>query len=186
MKLVQLKFVGLFKNDYDNNSFVCVLEENASNKRKLYVKMSQEEADEILKYIQSDDSSVKCSVPENLSDFIKEGYKVSNINISFNCGQQVGIANICKNTQKLQILINLCSVIFLMLNYNVKVFTKNESFDTLNNNFELVSSKFNDIDNKDDVLSIIDDLIYENKIEQLKIYEDYVKNNILSMKKECS
>jgi hypothetical protein len=73
-----------------------------------------------------------------------------------------------------------------MLNYNVKVFTKNESFDTLNNNFELVSSKFNDIDNKNDVLSIIDDLIYENKIEQLKIYEDDVKNNILSMKKECS
>ena len=48
MKLVQLKFIGLFKNDSDDN-FVCVLGESDGAKRKLYIKINRDESYEILK-----------------------------------------------------------------------------------------------------------------------------------------
>ena len=142
MKLLKLQFGGLLSNNDEEGTFTCILEEKNDDKRKLFLQLTKTEAEEILLYLRQNKTEEE-AMPSEILKFVQSGYNIKNARIATNEDQHVGIINIKRGFEKLEVLLSVCSVIILMKNFNVDTSIDLKSFN-INGENSLLIKQFNE------------------------------------------
>ena len=142
MKLLKLQFGGLLSNNDEEGTFTCILEEKNDDKRKLFLQLTKTEAEEILLYLRQNKNEEE-AMPGEILKFVQSGYNIKNARIATNEDRHVGIVNIKRGFEKLEVLLSVCSVIILMKNYNIDTSIDLKSFNIIqkHNNSEIKDKK---------------------------------------------
>ena len=162
MKLLKLQFGGLLSNNDEEGTFTCILEERNDDKRKLFLQLTKTEAEEILLYLRQNKTEEE-AMPSEILKFVQSGYNIKNARIATNEDRHVGIVNIKRGFEKLEVLLSICSVIILMKNFNVDY-----------NNSEIKDKKEKK-SFEDNVFILVDEYIYDENYSSLRLLAPFVK-----------
>ena len=175
MKLLKLQFGGLLSNNDEEGTFTCILEERNDDKRKLFLQLTKTEAEEILLYLRQNKTEEE-AMPSEILKFVQSGYNIKNARIATNEDRHVGIVNIKRGFEKLEVLLSVCSVIILMKNFNIDTSIDLKSFNIIqkHNNSEIKDKKEKK-SFEDNVFILIDEYIYDENYSSLRLLAPFVK-----------
>lgn len=175
MKLLKLQFGGLLSNNDEEGTFTCILEEKNDDKRKLFLQLTKTEAEEILFYLRQNKTEEE-AMPSEILKFVQSGYNIKNARIATNEDQHVGIVNIKRGFEKLEVLLSVCSVIILMKNYNVDTSIDLKSLNIIQkHNNSGIKDKTEKKSFEDNVFILLDEYIYDENYSNLRLLAPFVK-----------
>ena len=174
MKLLKLQFGGLLSNNDEDGTFTCILEEKNDDKRKLFLQLTKTEAEEVLLYLRENKKEEEV-MPGEILKFVQSGYNIKSARISTNEDRHVGIVNIKKGFEKLEVLLSICSVIILMTNYNVDTYIDLKSLNIIQKYYSEIKEKKEEKSFEDNIFILIDEYIYDENYSSLRLLVPFVK-----------
>lgn len=174
MKILKLQFGGLLSNNDEEGTFTCILEEKNDDKRKLFLQLTKTEAEEILLYLRENKTEEE-SMPGEILKFVQSGYNIESARIAINEDRHVGVVNIKRGFEKLEVLLSICSVIILMKNYNVDTSIDLKSLNIIQKYNSEIKEKKEEKSFEDNVFILIDEYIYDENYSSLRLLAPFVK-----------
>lgn len=175
MKLIKLQFGGLLSNNDEEETFTCILEEKNDNKRKLFLQLTKTETEEILSYINKKNTKEE-TMPNEILKFVQSGYNIKNARIATNDERHVGIVNIKRGLEKLQVLLSVCTVIILMKNYSIDTAIDLKSLNIIQKHYNIKKNDKKGIKSfEDNFFILIDEYIYNENYSSLRLLAPFIK-----------